>query len=365
MIIVNKKTENPLVHSINVEVVRASDIKPKPILWLWKDWLAAGKLHILGGAPGTGKTTISLALASVVSSGGVWPDGSQSMVGNVVIWSGEDDHSDTLILRLIQAGADLNRIFFITGIKTGKVKRFFDPAIDMEPLLRKLQEIGAVHLLIIDPVVSAISGYSHKNAEVRRSLQPLVEVAGTLGCALLGITHFSKGTHGRNPVERLTGSLAFGALARIVMVVAKQQHDEGGESNWLLMRAKSNIGPDGGGFIYQLQQAELIDHPGLFSSLVVWKQAIDGTAQEWLARAERFENSSQGIKEKAMHFLAELLADGPLAQTYIQELCSNAGYSDATIKRAKEALNIKSTKEGGRLGMLNNNGYGIFLSMIL
>ncbi|MCC5015772.1 AAA family ATPase [Legionella sp. 31fI33] len=134
----------------------------------------------------------------------------------------------------------------------------------MEPLLKQLEEIGNVRLLIIDPIVSAVTGDSHKNAEVRRSLHPLVDLAGRLGCALLGITHFSKATHGRNPVERLTGSLAFGALARVVLVVAKlPKEDDQDEMTWLLMRAKSNIGPDEGGFVYQLQQNELegyVDH---------------------------------------------------------------------------------------------------------
>lgn len=77
-----------------VNLVRGSDIKPEPISWLWNGWLAAGKMHILGGAPGTGKTTIALSLAATVTTGGRWPDGSQSSIGNVVIWSGEDDPKD-------------------------------------------------------------------------------------------------------------------------------------------------------------------------------------------------------------------------------------------------------------------------------
>jgi putative DNA primase/helicase len=247
---------------VNVELIRASSVKPEPIAWLWSDWLAAGKLHVLGGAPGTGKTTIALDFAAVISSGRSWPDGSLASCGNVVIWSGEDDHKDTLIPRLLQADANMNNIFFIAGVQEGKRKRFFDPAIDMEPLLRKLEEIGNVRLLIIDPLVSAVVGDSHKNAEVRRSLQPLADLAARLGCALLGITHFSKATQGRNPVERLTGSLAFGALARVVLVVAKLPKDpEEDGMAWLLLRAKSNIGPDEGGFIYQLQQNELANHP--------------------------------------------------------------------------------------------------------
>jgi putative DNA primase/helicase len=90
----------------DVSLVRASDVSPEPINWLWNGWLAAGKMHVFGGAPGTGKTTISMGLAATVTNGGRWPDGTRSVIGNVVIWSGEDDPADTLIPRLV--GARLN-----------------------------------------------------------------------------------------------------------------------------------------------------------------------------------------------------------------------------------------------------------------
>lgn len=74
-----------------VEILRACDVKPEQISWIWNGWLAAGKFHVLGGAPGSGKTTIGIALAAIITNGGTWPDGSMSTVGNIVFWSGEDD----------------------------------------------------------------------------------------------------------------------------------------------------------------------------------------------------------------------------------------------------------------------------------
>ena len=94
-----------------VSMIRGSELTPQPIQWIWPGWLASGKVHILGGAPGTGKTTISLSLAATISSGGVWPDGIQSPKGKVVIWSGEDDPSDTLVPRLKLSGANLQNIY--------------------------------------------------------------------------------------------------------------------------------------------------------------------------------------------------------------------------------------------------------------
>ena len=328
---------------------RAADLRPEPIQWLWPGWLAAGKMNILGGAPGTGKTTLALAMAATVTTGGRWPDGSRSPVGNVVIWSGEDDPADTLVPRLAAAGADLFRVFFISGINDGDGPRAFDPAHDVESLAAKLEEIGDVRLLIVDPIVSAVSGDSHRNAEVRRGLQPLADLAATMRCALLGITHFTKGTAGREPVERITGSLAFGALARIVIVAAVRQ-EEDGTCTRMLLRAKSNIGPDSGGFGYALMQTELQANPGIFASYAAWGDPIDGTARDLLASAETISDGDGGTLEDAKRFLTGLLEDGPQPTKNIRADADGAGYSWATIRRAQKALSIEAIKEGGHFG---------------
>lgn len=331
-----------------VELLRASDIVPEPIAWLWDGWLAAGKMHIFGGAPGTGKTTIALALAATLSNGGLWPDGSRAPAGSVVMWSGEDDPTDTLTPRLILAGANLTRIHFVSEVRDGGERRSFDPARDMEPLRRSLATIGDVRLLIVDPIVSAISSDSHKNAEVRRGLQPLVDLAATMRCVLLGITHFSKGTGGRDPVERLTGSLAFGALARVVLVAAKHQTEgKDGRTARLLLRAKSNIGSDNGGYEYDLQQAELPKHPGIHSSLVLWGEKVDGTARELLAMADvpQSDGEASALTE-AKRFLSDLLADGPLPSKAIKADADGAGHAWPTIRRAQKALGIEAVKDG-------------------
>jgi putative DNA primase/helicase len=336
----------------NVDLIRASDVTPEPIAWLWNGWLAAGKMHVFGGAPGTGKTTISMGLAATVTTGGCWPDGSRSVVGNVVIWSGEDDPADTLIPRLALSGADLTRVYFIADIREGNERRSFDPARDMEPLRRKLAEIGGVRLLIVDPVVSAIAGDSHKNAEVRRGLQPLVDLAGAMRCALLGITHFSKGTGGRDPVERLTGSLAFGALARVVLVAAKHQEEgDDGRTVRLFCRAKSNIGPDDGGFEYDLHQAELKTHPGIFASSVLWGDAVEGAARELLATADATGDDGEGgTLADAKRFLSDLLANGPMRAGEIFKDADQAGYSKRSIQRAANTIKIERHKDGMRGG---------------
>lgn len=325
-----------------VQIVCASDIKPEPIRWLWDGWLAKGKFHIFAGMAGTGKTTIAIALGATISIGGRFPDGTNAPVGNVLIWSGEDSAKDTLIPRLMAAGANLSRVHFIGDVRHGDEVRSFDPATDIAALNAAAALIGNISLLIVDPVVNAVAGDSHKNGEVRRALQPLVDFGEKLDCAVLGISHFSKGTGGKDPMERVTGSLAFAALARIVLATAKIA--EGDATKRIFCRAKSNIGLDHGGFEYDLLQKEIEGHSGLFSSYSVWGQAVEGSARELLAENES--NKDDGEAAGAEQFLREILANGPIQKNEIEMDCRGAGISVATLRRAKKRLGIISKKDG-------------------
>jgi RecA-family ATPase len=199
-----------------------------------------------------------------------------------------------------------------------------------------------VSLLIVDPLVSAVMGDSHKNAEVRRGLAPMVDLAARLDAALLGITHYSKGTHGRDPLERVSGSLAFGALARIVLGTVKQDAEEGQPQRMMLARAKSNIGPDGGGFTYGFEQIALPDHPQLTASRIAWGTAVEGTARELLAEAEPSGESG----DDAAAFLRDLLAHGSRAAKDVYREAESAGYSRDQMKRAKRRTGVEAVKTG-------------------
>ena len=320
----------------------AKNITPEPIRWLWNGWLAKGKLHIFAGAAGTGKTTIAIALAATISIGGRFPDGSICPIGSVLIWSGEDSPADTLVPRLMAAGADLSKVHFVGDTTDNHELRGFDPATDMQPLLIKAATITDLALLIVDPIVNAVAGDSHKNGEVRRALQPVVDFGEKLDCAVLGITHFSKGGQGKDPLERVTGSLAFGALARIVLATAKIV--DGENTKRIVCRAKSNIGIDSGGFEYDLHQKEV--EAGIFSSYASWGNAIDGSARDLLAEPDKREQGENGSSalDDAKDFLLELLADGELSQKQIEADAKGASHSWRTVQRAKKALNICSSK---------------------
>ena len=324
-------------------LVRGDAIVPEAVQWLWHGWLERGALHMLAGQPGTGKTTIAMALAATITAGGKWPDGSQAARGDVVIWSGEDDLPTTLVPRLCASGADMSRVHFVQDVRRGKEIRPFDPAADTDALCATLADLNEVRLLIVDPIVSAVSGDSHKNAEVRRSLQPLVHLAHEHGCALLGITHFSKGTGGRNPVERLTGSLAFAALARLVMVTARAEARGDEPARQFLARAKANHGPSDGGFAYDLEQVELPDHHGVEASRVVWGEALEGSATELLAAVETLDD---GRGQGAADFLRKMLAKGARAAKDVFVEAESAGFSKDAMHRAKRKLGVATVKSG-------------------
>ena len=142
---------------------KGSELDMKPKRWIWKDWLAQGKLHILGGAPGTGKTTIAMDIAAILTGKQLLPDGDVAPQGDVVIWSGEDSPSDTLKPKLVLAGADLERVHFITGMMDGvDEERYFDPSKDIDALKEKVCSMPDVKLIIIDPIVSALIGMDTK-----------------------------------------------------------------------------------------------------------------------------------------------------------------------------------------------------------
>ena len=329
-----------------VILINGSDLTPEAVRWLWHEWLAMGKLHILAGAPGQGKTTIAIAFAATLTSGGRWPDGSRCAPGNVLVWSGEDDPADTLLPRLLAAGADRARCHFVIGTRINGEVLSFDPARDMADLEYEAKRIGGIKLLIVDPVVSAVAGDSHKNTEVRRALQPLVDLAGRLDAAVLGISHFSKGGAGGDPASRVVGSIAFTAVARVVLVAAKV-NSEDGEDRRILARGKSNLGPDDGGFEYCIEQSQPL--PGIHASYIAWGHSVAGTARELLTEpdGQGGNGADKSAVAAAADFVCQVLADGLTPAKTVKEEAASAGVSWASVRRAADSLKVLKSKGAG------------------
>lgn len=325
-----------------VNLVSAASIKPVAIRWLWPGWLAQGKLHILAGAGGTGKTTLLLGLIATITTGGRWPDGSRcTEPGNAIIWSSEDDPGDTLVPRLAAAGADLNRVHIIQGRTNAQGDADpFDPANDIALLRAAAKEIGGVSLLMLDPIVSAVKGDMHKANDVRRALQGVVDFAEQNLCAVVGISHFAKGGAGSSPADRVIGSQAFSALARTVLVAAKQEDSD----MRVLARAKSNIGTDEGGVSYTIEPVDI--GGGIDATRVVWGDAIEGSAREILGDAEATNSDDQSDSDDPAEALRRILGSGPLTGKEVKHLMTENGYSQKQTRTARERLSVVTVREG-------------------
>jgi putative DNA primase/helicase len=325
-------------------------IKPEMTDWLWKDWLAAGELNLIAGVPSTGKTTLALSFAAAISAGNSWPDGTRAPTGNVIIWSGEDDFKKTIYPRLLRMGADRDHIMPIEAriLKDGGERPFYPPT-DIPALQETITSMpGGASLLIIDPIVSAIGSKanSHNNVETRNALQPIRDLAEATGCAVLGITHFAKGTAGRSPIERIIGSQAFGALPRSVMIAAK---NESGDPARLLIRTKCNLGEDGGGFGYDLIAGPLHEYPEITAIRVDWRGFVEGSPESLLAMAEGEWQAKQSIPsrlEEAKAFLAQALENGERPQKELEAEALKLGISLITLRRAADKSFIHKRPDG-------------------
>ena len=328
----------------SLQIVNMATIQAQAINWLWAGWLPLGKLTILAGAGGCGKTNLLLALIATITTKGVFPDGSKCTdTGKVLIYSTEDDPNDTLLPRLIANGADLSKIDFIAGRINDKGDREpFDPTKDLPLLNAYAKQNPDIKLLMIDPIISAVGGDSNKATDVRRSLQVVVDFAQEFNCAVVGITHFAKGTSGSSPAERIIGSQAFTALARMVWSAAKRED----ENDCILVRAKSNISTLDGGIKYQIEPETVLEN--IETTKTAWLGTIEGSARELLSEAESTENSNGTTVDMAKEFLIDLLSSVEnMPSKEVQSQAKDAGFSPASIRRAQEKLNIKPFKPQG------------------
>ena len=322
---------------------RLSDVRAKPIRWLWPGRFARGKVAILAGNPGLGKSQLTASMAAVVTTGGTWPvDRTSCERGNVVFFSAEDDAEDTIRPRLEAAGADLERIFILDAVldDTGARPRAFNLSIDLPRLGEMLLHIGDVALIVIDPITAYLGGIdSHKNADIRALLAPLGELAAKYGAAVVCISHLNKVGTGE-ALMRVTGSLAFVAAARAAFLIAR---DREANQRRLFLPIKNNIGNDQSGLAFTVESHNL---PGnIETSRVSWEaEAVTITADEIMAPQGDPEELS--ALDDAKEFLSTLLADGPVSSKQIRVDAEGVGHSWPTIRRAQKALGIEAHKDG-------------------
>ncbi len=318
-------------------VIRCMDtIKPEAVSWLWPGRIALGKVTMIAGDPGLGKSLIGIFLAGQVSRGARWPvDNTLCPNGSVLLISGEDSPSDAIRPRLDAIRADVSKIYILDCIRD--IDKDTDLPIDRDMSLKrdvdsielKVNEIPDCKLIVIDPISAYLGNAdSHNNSEIRGLLKPLADMATRKRVAVVVISHFNKGGQS-SAMYRTTGSLAFVAAARAVYAVAKDQDNP---DRRLFLPIKNNLGPDNSGLAYSISQTSS-NIP-----LIQWEpDPVSISADDALSQMT---DDMRSEREEAREWLCDLLENnggGMLAEDIEKERRKD-GPSQATLRRARGDL---------------------------
>lgn len=309
-----------------------SSYASRPVSWLWNQRIPVGKITVLGGDGGEGKSFLTMAMASAVTVGAQLPGGSIPTPADVIVWNAEDDPDDTVLPRAQACGADLNRIHILEDVTLGGVREKFRLK-HLGYLCDALEKLPQVALIVIDPISAFLEDCDSKSdVDVRSRLQPLVEMARNCKVAVLMVMHLNKGDHG-SILHRLNGSVAFGALPRSVLFAGT--HALTGQKSIDCIKHNLSAGDP--------EPIEFAIDPRL--GRVEWRGInMDLTAKAIYNSKLRANRGSQG--EGAVEMLAELLANGPVESAEVYRLADDRGVSKRTLERAKAQLGIRAKKAG-------------------
>jgi hypothetical protein len=313
-----------------------SEVVPERIGWLWEGRIALGKLNLVDGDPGTGKSAATTDLAARVSVGKPWPDGSECRVGGVVILSAEDGLADTIRPRFDTAGGDPSRAVAVSTVpdEEGNERQLSIPG-DLHIIEAAIERVGAV-LVIIDPLMAFLPSEvnSHRDQDVRRALAPLARLAERTGAAIVVVRHLNKATGG-NALYRGGGSIGIVGAARSGLLVAKHPEDDGRR---VLASIKSNLAAPAPSLVFSLSSTES------GAVRVDWKGETPLDASALLSAPTDHEERS--ALSEAQEFLREVLAGGAVPAKVAQEEARGAGIAERTLKRARSGLGVVAEREG-------------------
>jgi hypothetical protein len=323
--------------NVGLALVRASDVTPEEVRWRWKHRIPVGKLTIIEGDPGEGKSYLTLAIATAVTWGQPLPGDSGTFEPrDVLIFSAEDGKADTIVPRLIELGADLSRVFIVDGcIDADGEKRWPNLKDDLGYIEATLQQRN-FGLAIVDPI-NAYLGETRANEDVaiRGVLGPLADLAERNKVTVIPLRHLTKGARDR-AIYRGAGSIGYTAAARSVLLVGRdadtQQH--------VILCIKHNLAPESPAVAYE------IDEAGCFS----WTGEVDITADRILSPDPT--SAERGSRDEAIEFLKEALADGPCLAVEVLNQARRLGIADRTLQRARQDLGVKAVPfyEQGKRG---------------
>lgn len=311
-----------------VKIIRMSDVELTPVEWLWKPYLPFGKLSVLQGNPGEGKTYFAMHLAAACTNGKLLPNMESMEPFNVIYQTAEDGLGDTVKPRLIEAGADLDRVLVIDDSEV-------QLTLSDERIEKAIVENNA-RLVIIDPIQAYLGADVDMNRanEVRPIFMRLGQVAQRTGCAILLIGHLNKAA-GMQSLQRGLGSIDIAAAVRSVMFIGKLKHDP---TMRILTHEKSSLAPPGASLAFSLG-----DEGGFR-----WVGEYDITADEMLSGIEpQRETKTQQAKD----LICALLAGGKqVLSEDIDKAALERGIPGRTVRDAKRELGdaLKSKIVEGR-----------------
>ena len=311
-----------------VKIIRMSDVELTPVEWLWKPYLPFGKLSVLQGNPGEGKTYFAMHLAAACTNGKLLPNMERMEPFNVIYQTAEDGLGDTVKPRLIEAGADLDRVLVIDDSDV-------QLTLSDERIEKAIVENNA-RLVIIDPIQAYLGADVDMNRanEVRPIFMRLGQVAQRTGCAILLIGHLNKAA-GMQSLQRGLGSIDIAAAVRSVMFIGKLKHDP---TMRILTHEKSSLAPPGASLAFSLG-----DESGFR-----WVGEYDITADEMLSGIEpQRETKTQQAKD----LICTLLAGGKqVLSEDIDKAALERGSPGRTVRDAKRELGdaLKSKIVEGR-----------------
>ena len=308
------------------DYITFTDIITSKTDWLWYPYIPKGKVTIIMGDSGEGKTTLALNIAASVSNGKPFWGGEDRVPADVIYQTAEDGLSDTIKPRLEAANADCSRIHTINELDRG-----FE--LTDERLPDVIQELGA-ELVIIDPIQAFLGPKVDMNRanEIRPYMSYLAGIANQYNCAVVLIGHLNKNT-GAKAAYRAIGSIDITAAARSVLIVAK---DKGAPENRVVAHIKSSLAPQGKTVAF-----ELGDNSG-FAYKGEYKADIDDLL---LGIASGREKVSDRAREMILKFMPDSESEVPAAQ--VIEAAANEGISPDTLGCVKRAMGIGSKKRDG------------------
>jgi hypothetical protein len=319
-----------------VKLTPASSIPPRPVRWTWEDAdggrIPAGEITLTPGAGGIGKSTFHAHLVSRVTRGQL-PGIHRGTPRGCIICASEDSWARTIVPRLMGAGADLDRVYRAEvedAEEAGDSLRLSLPT-DVDALADAIGQ-NDVALVSLDPLMTLIGADldTHKDAEVRRAIEPLARLADDTGVAILGNAHFNK-SMGGDPMSRITGSAAFGQVVRAVLAFARD--DEAGQC--VISQVKSNLGRlDLPSLAYRIEPVEIPTTEGPASvGQLVWCGQSDRSVAD-LLRPERKDASSEQDEAAAWLQEPDVLGGGQERRaTELHEAAEVEGITSRTLQR--------------------------------